>query len=110
MIEYHPHSERPARILTPEEFKGVSDHNPDPTAPPDDEPWRPFSTREDFDFAELAHDTKLNQKQIERLIDIFNRCQKSPGPFTIRKHSDLKYSLEEASKLLTNVIRLFYSY
>lgn len=103
VIEYHPHSERPTRVISPEEFKGMFKGQPDPTAQPDDEPWRPFSTREDFDFAELAHDAKLNQKQVERLIEIFNRCQKSPGPFTIRKYSDLKNSLENASKLLTNV-------
>jgi len=76
---------------------------PNPTARPDDEPWRPFLTREDFDFAELAHDAKLNQKQIERLIELFNRCQQQPGPFTIRKYGDLKRSLENAGRLLTNV-------
>lgn len=105
MIEYHPHSERPTRIVSPEEFKKMFNDQPDPTAPPDDEPWHPFSTREDFDFAELVHDTKLNQKQIERFIDIINRCQKSPGSFTMRNHNDLKGSLEKASKLLTNFER-----
>jgi len=103
VIEYHPHSERPDRIVSSEEFKGMFNDQPDPTARPDDEPWRPFSTREDFDFAELVHDAKLNQKQIERLIELFNRCQKQPGSFTIRKYSDLKRSLENASRLLTNV-------
>ena len=78
-------------------------NQPDPTAPPDDEPWRPFLTREDFDFAELVHDAKLNQKQIERFIDIINCCQESPGSFTMRNYNNLKDSLANVSKLLTNV-------
>lgn len=66
VIEYHPHSKKGARILSPEEFKESLNHRPDPiVAPMDDQPWQPFPTREDFDFAELAHDAKLNRSQIE---------------------------------------------
>lgn len=102
-IEYHPHSGRRTRVVSAEEFKETLNNQPDPTILPDDEPWLPFSSREDFDFAELVHDAKLNQKQTERLINLINHCQKSPGSFTLRNYNDLRSSLEHASKLLTNV-------
>ena len=102
-IEYHPHSRRRTRIVNAEEFKETLNNQPDPTMPPDDEPWLPFSSRENFDFAELVHDAKLNQKQTDRLIGLINRCQTSPGSFTLCNYNDLRSSLENASKLLTNV-------
>ena len=73
------------------------------TKPPDDKPWLPFSSWEEFDFAELVHDAALNQKQINTLIKLIGRCQEVPGAFTFRNYSDLKRSLDEASKLLTRV-------
>ena len=102
-IEYHPHSGKRTRIVTAEEFKEILNDQPDPTTLPDDEPWLPFSSRENFDFAELVHDAKLNRKHAERLINLINHCQKSPGSFTLRNYNDLRGSLEDASKLLTNV-------
>ena len=71
--------------------------------PADDEPWLPFHARGDFEFTELVHDVALNRPQIERLIKLIQRCQNTPGSLTFRRYSDLKASLEEASKLLTPV-------
>ena len=102
-IEYHPHSGRRTRVVSAEEFKETLNNQPDPTILPDDEPWLPFLSREDFDFVELVHDAKLNQKQTERLINLINHCQTPPGSFTLRNYNDLRSSLEHASKLLTNV-------
>ena len=56
VIEYHPHSERDTRILSPEEFKASLSDNSEPAKPPDDEPRQPFHSREDFEFAELVRD------------------------------------------------------
>ena len=102
-IEYHPHSGRRTRVVSAEEFKETLNNQPDPTILPDDEPWLPFSSREDFDFVELVHDAKLNQKQTERLINLINHCQTPPGSFTLHNYNDLRSSLKHASKLLTNV-------
>jgi hypothetical protein len=71
--------------------------------PLDDEPWRPFSTREDFAFAELIHDAKLNRGQIEGFIKLIQRCQESPGLFTFNTYNDLKKTLDRAQKILTEV-------
>jgi len=102
-IEYHPHSKKATHIFNPEEYKASLADNSEPTKPPDDEPWRPFHTREDFEFAELVHDAALNQPQIEKFIKLIQRCQEAPGSLTFSKYSDLKDSLEAASKLLTPV-------
>jgi hypothetical protein len=58
-IEYHPHSRKDPRIVSPGELKETLDDKEYFPEPPDDEPWSPFSSREDFDFAQLAHDAKL---------------------------------------------------
>ena len=82
----------------------MSDRLAEPTEPPDDEPWRPFRSRDDFEFAEFVHDTALNQSQIDQLIKFIRRQDKSgSGSFTLQNYNDLKDVLERASKLLTSV-------
>ena len=103
VIEYHPYSKKEKRVISAEEFKASLNNTPELTEPPDDEPWRPFRSREDFEFAELIHDAALNQPQIDRLIKLIRRCQDTPGSFTLRNHKDLKDLQENASKLLTPV-------
>jgi len=103
IIKYHPKSNRPHCILSAEEYQASLVDNSDPTSPPDDEPWLPFCSREDFEFAEFVHDTKLNRPQIERLLKLFQRCKETPGSLTFQKYDDLKESLENASGILTPV-------
>jgi hypothetical protein len=72
-------------------------------APPIDQPWLPFRSREDFEFAEIAHRAAMNQPQIESLIKLIRRCEQNPGQFTLENFRDLKVSWEKSSELLTNV-------
>ena len=103
VIEYHPHSKKPTRILSSEEFKASLSDDSEPTEPQDDKPWLPFDSREDFEFAEFINDATLNKTQVEKLIKLIRRCQDAPGSFTIKNYNHLKDSLERASKLLTPV-------
>jgi hypothetical protein len=103
VIKHHPNSKKGTCILTPEEFKASLKDNSEPLPPPDDEPWRPFRTKEDFEFAELAGDAALNRGQIERMMNLIRHCQGGPAPFTFDNYNDFKDSLESASKLLTKV-------
>jgi hypothetical protein len=85
-----------------EEFKqAVNDSHA--TEPPIKEPWRPFRSREDFDFADIVHDAAMNQSQVDNLIDLFHRCQQDPAKITFKNHQDLRQSWEDASKLLADV-------
>ena len=74
--------------------------------PPDEEPWRPFHSREDFEFAEIVHDAAMNQSQIDALIKFIHRCRGSPGKFTLSNFHDLRQSWEDSSALLTGVSAL----
>jgi len=103
VIEYHPHSKKGTRVLSVEEFRASLSDESEPTAPPDNEPWRPFQSREDFEFAELVHNAALNRSQIERFMKLIQRCQDAPGAFTFHNYNELKGSLDSASKLLTPV-------
>ena len=104
IIKYHPQSDRAPRVFSSEEYKASFVDDSDPTSPPDDEPWLLFDSREDFEFAEIVHDVALNRTQIERLLELFRRCQEAPGSLTFRKYDDLKEALENASEILTPVI------
>ena len=103
-IEYHPYSKKGTHILWPEEFKESLNNHSEPTGPPDNKPWRPFCSRDDFEFTNIVHDAALNQTQTERLIKFIRCCQDTPGSFMLHNYSDLKTSLENTSKLLTPVI------
>lgn len=70
---------------------------------PLDEPWRPFRSREDFEFAELVHTAALNKNQIDTLVKLVKQCERNPGSFTFEGASDVEQSWEDASKLLTPV-------
>jgi len=101
-IEYHPRSGKSTCILSPDEYRESLNDSPEPT-PPDDQPWLPFSSQEDFEFTKFVHDAALNQKQINRLIKLIRTCQQEPSKFTFKNFKDMRASLDDASKLLTPV-------
>ena len=103
VIEYHPRSGRDTQILSPNKFKESLSNHSEPTEPPDDEPWHPFCSREDYKFAELMHNAVLNQTQTKWLIKLLWHCQDSLGSFMLQNYNDLKNLLESARKLLTPV-------
>jgi hypothetical protein len=107
IIEYHPHSKKPTRVLSAEEYKASLEDDSGPLEPPYDDPWRPFHSRSDFEFAEFVHDAHLTRPQIEKLIKLVRRCQQMPDSLTFKNYDDLKVSLEDASKLLTPVTHFF---
>ena len=81
----------------------LSDDNNERTVLPDEKPWRPFHSREDFEFAELVHNAALNRNQIDALVKLIRQCEKSPGSFTFEGFQDVEKSWKDASKLLTPV-------
>ena len=85
-----------------EEFKLILDGTHS-IEPPIKEPWLPFRSREDFEFAEIAHNAAMNRSQVENLLKLFHRCQQDPGKVTFRNYSDLSESWKASSKLLTDV-------
>ncbi len=76
------------------------------------EPWLPFKTRTDFEFAEMAHEAFLTEDVTERLIKLMhsvastdnNTLADNKNKFTIKNYKDLTETWNKASNLLTPVI------
>ena len=72
--------------------------------PEDPEPWAPFKTRADFEFAALAQDTGMSKAQVNTLIGLFHRCIESgKGYFMISSHDEMCDTLKVASEQLPKV-------
>ena len=104
-IEYHEHSSRECETLTFEEFTTVAPVGVSPP-PAGHEPWAPFRTREDFEFAELTRDTRMTRAQVDTLIGLFRRCiENGKDSFTLLSYNEMRKTLEVASAVV--LIRLF---
>src|ERR1700679_3084471 len=103
-IEYHPNSGHGVEEFRFEEFKQAIPANPPPNDP---EPWLPFKTRADFEFAALVQEAKMSKGQINSLIRLFNRCIKNEmDPFTLSSCDEMHKTLKVASERLPKVCSL----
>lgn len=99
--EYHPNSGREPEIINFEDYKSSSPSNI-PLGEP--EPWLPFKTREDFEFAEIALATAMSKVQVNATIDLLHRCiKKGKGSFTLANFNEMRETLKVASNRLPKV-------
>jgi hypothetical protein len=103
--EYHPNSGRSTRIQHFGEYgHEVSDlESISFNLSPDVEPWKPFQTRLDFEFAELTLGAALSEQQTNKLINWIHHYSKEPESFTISSHADLCHAWDNASAIATSV-------
>ena len=96
--EYHPCSGRKTTI---EHFEDYG-HKNCAEIPPlyDKKPWKPFCTRGDFEFAEIALSAALNTGQTDSLIKLLHRCINGQTSFTLDSHSELCQMWDGASDRL----------
>ena len=100
-VEYHPNSGHGVKTFKPDEYC-QSVQNTDTMVEP--EPWVPFRTREDFEFAEIALETGMTRKQMDAMIKLFHKCIKmGEGCFTISNYKDMEDTLKVAANRLTKV-------
>ena len=100
-VEYHPTSGRGTNIFKADEYRQSV---PDAGATSEPEPWAPFRTREDFEFAEIALKTGMTRGQVNAMIKLFHRCiEGGEGSFTLLNHKDMADTLELASNRLAKV-------
>jgi hypothetical protein len=52
-------------------------------------PWKPFGTRSEFEFAEVALRAGLTKNQVNALIQVMRRCIQGEDNFEIRDHDHL---------------------
>lgn len=99
--EYHPNSGRGVKVETFEDYR---EHTFKPVAVPEiTEPWRPFQSRTDFEFAQLALDAALTKAHVDKLIQLVGRCIRGHDSFNLMNHQDLYKTWDAASTMLTPV-------
>jgi hypothetical protein len=92
-IVYHPHCGKP------EEIFHLEDYNiPRPTTniPTEENPWRPFRTRTDFEIAELILATHMNKDQTTIFLKLLHEIAADPKCFTIANKKELDNTWEGA--------------
>jgi hypothetical protein len=99
--EFHPHCGRETVIVSFAEYGQYEKSRPLP--PRDDEPWRPFRKRIDFDFAEFAVQTGLTAHEVDAALALHRRSGVSGCEITIASHKEMYDLLDGAAVVLTSV-------
>ncbi|KAG1859232.1 hypothetical protein F4604DRAFT_1882756 [Suillus subluteus] len=97
--EYHPSADREPLHQAFDEF-GINAH-PEEQLPINEEPWRPFVSRRDFEFAEIALDAALNKSQINGLLALIGRISRGETQMTLKNDADLCKAWEHATEQVT---------
>lgn len=88
--KYHPSSQRPASIDRFHEYGHNLKARVDYII--DDEPWRPFRTRRDFEFASIAITESLNEKTVDVLLELaYGAVGRDPnrGVLTLQSYKEM---------------------
>lgn len=99
---YHPRSGKAPIVQSLKDYNAAEEQLRKPP-PPAEDPWRPYRTRSDFEFADIALDACLNEKQTEALIKLIHHVVSGHDQFTISGYSELRNLRKSASALLTPV-------
>ncbi|KAG1876628.1 hypothetical protein DFJ58DRAFT_712860 [Suillus subalutaceus] len=94
--EYHPSSGREPLHQAFNEFR-VDVHDTTEGLPVDEEPWRPFSSQGDFEFAEITLDASLNKSQIDGLLSLIARIATGQVRITLKNDTDFRNVLCSAT-------------
>lgn len=72
----------------------------------DQQPWRAFRTRLNFDLAEVMQSAHLNRQEIEEIISIVHRAIQAPHEFTLTGYNDLSDAWVKARQTETNEVSI----
>ena len=87
-IEYHPHSERPPEILPLKDYQERRRKIEIPRLNTQ-QPWKPFETRADFEFAEVTLKAGLSKNQTDTLLSLIKRCLKGEDTLKLNSHDHI---------------------
>ena len=101
-MEYHPNAGKPT-ITHP--FSEFTQGNVTQAYEPDSstDPWHPFRSRLDFEFAELALEAALSKEQTTRLLTLAQRIHVRTEKFTLQSYHDLQNTRKAAEHRTTPV-------
>ncbi|KAH9476946.1 hypothetical protein JR316_0010862 [Psilocybe cubensis] len=100
-IVHHPHSRRPDEIMSLERYHAKLSSKPKVSFQPPQDPFLPFSSRAEFEFAEVALKAALNKSEVDALIRIIQRCVRGEDKFELYDHDQLLRIWDEGSVLHT---------
>jgi hypothetical protein len=105
-VVHHPHSQLPDKIIPLDQstsFESDSDSSISSISNLTDDlqPWRPFQTRADFEFAESVVVNRLNKETINVHLQGMHGGWHQGGKsnITFHSHQDILSALEKARKL-----------
>lgn len=101
--EYHPRSGHPPLFQSPDEF-GHSAEGPAPQ--PDPQPWAPFQTQADLEFADIAVQAGLNASHVNALLALISRVANQNASVTFKNETELRLACDRAAEELTPVSRI----
>jgi hypothetical protein len=78
---------------------------PPPLPIPDREPWKPFISREDFEFAEIMHTAAMSKELTDKLLHLVWRITvgRTETDFLLKNHADINAAWARAAPQLTPV-------
>jgi len=92
-VEYHPRSGRESKIYS---FEDYARERPS-ARERDDDPWHPFSCRDDFELAEALLVSGMKRKQVETVLNIVKRISEGRSDFSLWSYQDLESAWEQAA-------------
>ncbi|KIM78816.1 hypothetical protein PILCRDRAFT_10760 [Piloderma croceum F 1598] len=98
--EFHPHSGRETIIVSFAEYGRAEKSRLLP--PRDNEPWRPFRERIDFEFAEFAVQSGLTGREVDAALALHRRSGIGGSKITISSQKEMYDLIDEASVVLTS--------
>ncbi|KAI5982871.1 hypothetical protein EDD15DRAFT_2179824, partial [Pisolithus albus] len=100
LVEHHPSTTRPSEKIPFVEF--AQGHRPRAYKPNlSTDPWYPFRSRLDFEFAELALEAALSKEQINCFLKLIKSARCGRDSFTLNKYADLRSTWRAASHRMT---------
>lgn len=102
-VEYHPQSQRDPKLFRFEEFTRSHDRAGINPAAFDSDPWKPFKSRDDFEFAEICLEAGLTKDQITALLCTFEKVKAGTSQLSFKTYRDVEAAWELASHMHTQV-------
>ncbi|KAG2123848.1 hypothetical protein DEU56DRAFT_873379 [Suillus clintonianus] len=97
--EYHPSADCEPLHQAFNEF-GINTH-PEEQLPINEEPWRPFVSHGNFEFAEIALDAALNKSQINGLLALISCISRGETQMMLKNDADLCKAWEHVTDQVT---------
>ncbi|KAJ3536941.1 hypothetical protein NM688_g6767 [Phlebia brevispora] len=96
-VEYHPCTNRPEELYRFENYSRTHGRPEIDSKLFDSDPWEPFSSRDDFEFAELCLEAGLNKRHVTTLLELFTRAKEGHSKLSFKQYSDVEFAWKTAS-------------